>query len=206
MDDYLIVGLETDSNGSSRLSKFLQHTGCGLSSRHAEKTLEALGQTVITESITPNVDAEKEIKKIISEAHGPNIKGEDVMITASGANAFTSVFRSALEFYKNKDKQIWIRIGWLYLDTIEVMNLLCSPQERIIDLLTPEEFENIEKVFEKYGSQIAGVVTEFPSNPLLHSCNLEKVRELTNRHDALLIVDRLWHHLKTQKFLVMPML
>jgi cystathionine gamma-synthase len=189
VEDYLIVGLPPDSKESARLSKFLQHTGCGLSSRHAEKILEALGQTVLTESITPNVDAEKEIKKIISEAHGPNIEDEDVMITASGANAFTAVFRSALELSRNKGKQIWIRIGWLYLDTIEVMNLLCEPQERIIDLLTPKEFETIETVFEQYGSQIAGVVTEFPSNPLLHSCNLEKVRELTNRHGALLIVD-----------------
>ena len=165
VDDYLIVGLETDSNGSSRLSKFLQHVGCGMSSRHAENPRIYFGQTVITGVVQPNPLARKRNQKdVISEAHGPNIKGEDVMITNSGANSFTSVFRSALEFYKNKNKHVWIRLGWLYLDTIEVMNLLCSPQERIIDLLTPEEFENINNLFEKDGSQIAGVVTEFPSN------------------------------------------
>ena len=162
MDDYLIVGLETDSNGSSRLSKFLQHTGCGLSSAHAEKTLEALGQTVLTESITPNVDAEKEIKKIISEAHGPNIKGEDVMITALGPTLLLPFFVQPSNFTRIRISKYGLgSVGFTSI-LLRSVNLLYSPQERIIDLLTPEEFENIEKVFEKYGSQIAGVVTEFP--------------------------------------------
>ena len=188
-EDYLIAGLPLGSEESTRLDKFFQHSGCGLSSRHAEKTLESLGQTVMTEAITPHADAELEIKKIISKAHGPQIAPDDVLLASSGANAFTSVFRSALELSRNKNKEIWIRVGWLYLDTIEIMDLLREGQEKIIDLHTPEEFETIEKIFHQHGNKIAGVVTEFPTNPLLHSCNLEKVRELTNRYDSVLIVD-----------------
>ena len=98
---------------------------------------------MVTESINPNEQAEQEIKKIISKAHGPQIDADDVLIASSGANAFTSVFRSALELSRNKNKGIWIRIGWLYLDTIEIMDLLREKQEKIIDLHTPEEFETI---------------------------------------------------------------
>ena len=110
-------------------------------------------------------------------------------MASSGANAFTSVFRSALEVSRNKKKEIWIRIGWLYLDTIEIMNLLTKTHERIIDLHTPQDFDKIEEIFSTYGNKIAGVVTEFPSNPLLHSCDLEKVRHLCSQHDSILIAD-----------------
>jgi cystathionine gamma-synthase len=146
-EDYLIVGLAPESEESIRLHKFFQHSGCGISSRHAEKILESLGQTVVTEAINPNDNAEQEIKKIISEAHGPQINADDVLIASSGANAFTSVFRSALELSRNKNKEIWIRVGWLYLDTIEIMDLLREPKEKIIDLHTAEEFETIEEFF-----------------------------------------------------------
>ncbi len=188
-EDYLIVGLSQDSEDSLSLHKFFQHAGCGLSSRHAEKILESLGQTVMSEAISPNSGAEMEIKDVISKAHGPQIDADDVIIATSGANAFTSVFRSALEISRNKQKQIWIRMGWLYLDTLEIMNLLCAPHEQIIDLHTPEEYDTVEEIFHAYGRKIAGVVTEFPSNPLLHCCNLEKLRDLTYRNDSVLIVD-----------------
>jgi len=189
VEDYLIAGLDPDSEESSQLHKFFQHAGCGLSSRHAEKILESLGLTVMSEAITPNLHAEREIKNVISKAHGPQIDADDVIIASSGANAFTSVFRSALEISRTKQKKIWIRIGWLYLDTLEIMNLLRAPREQIIDLHTPEEYETLEEIFLAHGSNIAGVVTEFPSNPLLHSCNLEKLRDLTIRHDSILIAD-----------------
>ena len=188
-EDYLIAGLPTGSDESSRLQKFFQHAGCGLSSRQAERILVTLGQVSQCESIISNPNAESEIKEVISRAHGPNIDEEDVILASSGANAFTSVFRSALEVSRNKKKEIWIRIGWLYLDTIEIMNLLTKTHERIIDLHTPQDFDKIEEIFSTYGNKIAGVVTEFPSNPLLHSCDLEKVRHLCSQHDSILIAD-----------------
>ena len=188
-NDYLIAAINSGTNESNRLHKFFQHAGCGLSSRQAERILEALGQVDQCESIIPNPNAEKEIKVVISKAHGPEIDEEDVLLASSGANAFTSVFRSALEISREKRKSIWIRIGWLYLDTIEVMDLLTESGEQIIDLHTPEDFEKIEEVFATHGSKIAGVVTEFPTNPLLHSCDLEKVRDLCTTHDSILIAD-----------------
>ena len=48
-------------------------------------------------------------------------------------------FRSSLEISREKKKEIWIRIGWLYLDTIEVMDLLAE-NEQVIDLNTSEDF------------------------------------------------------------------
>ena len=69
------------------------------------------------------------------------------------------------------------------------MDLLTLENEQIIDLHTPDEFKKTEKIFSDHGNNIAGVVTEFPSNPLFHSCDLEKVRDLCTRYNAILIAD-----------------
>lgn len=188
-EGYLMAYVPEGSRESVKINKFLQHSGCGLSSRQAETILESLGLVETSETVSPNADAEDQIKAVISKAHGPKVDAEDVLLSSSGANAFTSVFRAALEQSRQERKKLWIRLGWLYLDTIEIMNLLTRSEEQIIDLNHPDEFENLEGIFASNGIQIAGVVTEFPSNPLLHSCNLEKVRQLCDRHNSLLIVD-----------------
>lgn len=188
-EDYSIVSLPTNSQECDKLNKFLQHSGCGLSSRQAEEILKSKGLLETHEDISPNPSAADEIKATISKAHGPKIDAEDVLLASSGANAFTSVFRSAIKQEGQGSKKIWIRLGWLYLDTIKIMNLLIQNEDHIIDLNHPDEFDKLDGIFQAYGNEIAGVVTEFPSNPLLHSCDLEKVRHLCDRHNSLLIVD-----------------
>ena len=86
-------------------------------------------------------------------------------------------------------KRPWIRLGWLYLDTIEAMNLLTGDEELVIALEHLDDFGQLDEIFEKHGERIAGIVTEFPTNPLLHSCNLERVKELCLKSNALLVID-----------------
>ncbi len=47
----------------------------------------------------------------------------------------------------------------------------------------------LSSLFEKHGNSIAGVITEFPTNPLLQAGDLEKARCLCDQADALLVVD-----------------
>ena len=94
-----------------------------MSSRHAESILQSMGQVCDSEFVQPNPHASDEIKDVIAKAHGPEIKSTDVLLTNSGANSFTSAFRASLQLTRNKNNHIWIRLGWLYLDTIEIMEL-----------------------------------------------------------------------------------
>ena len=48
---------------------------------------------------------------------------------------------------------------------------------------------NSSSLFEEYGDQIAGIVTEFPTNPLLQSGDLQTARSLCDQAGALLIID-----------------
>jgi len=116
------------SEDASSIGAFLQHTGCGISSRQAESHLFEIGELEKRESLSQNEDPARKVKRVIAKAHGPQVSENDVLLGSSGANAFYSFFRTACEDSRAKGKSVWIRLGWLYLDTIEVMNLLAGDE------------------------------------------------------------------------------
>ena len=168
---------------------FLQNTGTGISSRWAEDILYRMGWITSRENVSEISHAKDRIRSVIAEAHGPEISSEDVLLASSGANAFYNLFKEAWDDGQKRNKSIWIRLGWLYLDTIEVMERVTRTGGKVLTLDSMTQFENLERFFSDMGSEIAGVVTEFPTNPLLQSCDLEKVRSLCNENDSLLIID-----------------
>lgn len=188
-EGFASLQVASQSESVDSIRSFLQHSGCGISSRQAENRLFEMGELDKRETIAENEDPARLVKEVIAKAHGPEVSEDDVLLASSGANAFYSLFRTACEASRRKGKNLWIRLGWLYLDTIEVMNLLTGENEQVIALDHLDDFSKLDGIFEEYGERIAGVVTEFPTNPLLHSCNLEKVKELCLKTNALLIVD-----------------
>ncbi len=177
------------SEDAESIGAFLQHSGCGISSRQAENHLFEIGESDKRETLAHNEDPAQLVRKVIAKAHGPEVSENDVLLGSSGANAFYSLFQTACEVARAKGKDLWIRLGWLYLDTIEAMNLLTGDEEPVIALEHLDDFGQLDEIFEKHGERIAGIVTEFPTNPLLHSCNLERVKELCLKSNALLVID-----------------
>ena len=59
----------------------------------------------------------------------------------------------------------------------------------MIEITQVGDTEKLVEIFQTYGDQIAGVVTEFPTNPLLQAGDLEKVRSLCDKYSSLLIID-----------------
>lgn len=51
-----------------------------------------------------------------------------------------------------------------------------------------EELDDLEKKLQN-GEKYAGFYCEFPSNPLLSSPDLERVRKMANEHDLIVIID-----------------
>ena len=188
-EDFTSLLLPAESPDVDSIASFLQHSGSGISSRKAEDFLLKAGEINEREEISQHKNPEDKIATVIAKAHGPEISKEDVLLGSSGANVFYSLFQTACENSRAKGKDLWIRLGWLYLDTIEVMDLLTNENEQVIPLNRLEDFERIEELFKEHGEKIAGIVTEFPTNPLLQACNLEKIRDLCSKTDSLLIVD-----------------
>ena len=139
-------------------------------------------------NISEQKNADHFARDIIAKVHGQGVTSRGVLISSSGANAFYSLFWNAQKKFIEKGKKIWIQLGWLYLDTIEVMKLV-GGENNVIHLSNPTDAEELKRIFELYGKNIAGVVTEFPTNPLLQCCDLEEVRSLCDSVDGMLIVD-----------------
>ena len=69
------------------------------------------------------------------------------------------------------------------------MELLKNKDETVLTLNCWKEFSEVEDIFKEHGTRIAGVITEFPTNPLLQCCDLEKLKALCNQYGSLLVVD-----------------
>ena len=191
-DGLIRLGFPTGSKEAEYCRLFQQHTGSSISSRFAEDLLYQKGKIAQREFISvPASPASEQITRIIAKAHGPSIEPADVFLANSGANAFYSLFRAATEQARLNQKKIWVRLGWLYLDTIKVMQLLIKEDENecVIALNRLGEIDRLEEIFRTQGDQIAGIVTEFPTNPLLESFDLVRVKELCDLYDCLLVVD-----------------
>ena len=191
-DGLLRLRLPLGSEDAENCRLFQQHTGSSISSRFAEDLLYQKGIISKRELITSSkLPATEQICQVIAKAHGPEIEPKDVLLASSGANAFYSLFKAATEEARRAKKKIWIRLGWLYLDTIKVMQLLAGKQsdEQVIELNNLDDFTKLEEIFQSQGDTVAGIVTEFPTNPLLQSFDLERIKELCDQHNSLLIVD-----------------
>ena len=130
------------------------------------KVLKYVSYSLLFIFLTEKVFPYEKITQTITEAHGPSITREDVLLTSSGTNPFYSLFREASREAREEKRGIWIQLGWLYIDTAEVMKLLTSKDDTVLTLDSPQDFSKLEKIFRKHGSKIAGIVTEFPTNPL----------------------------------------
>ncbi len=174
---------------NSLVASHFQHTGCGISSRLAEDYLWDHGLLENREVLSDIPSPDCVIRQTIASAHGPEVTADDLILASSGANAFHALFQAACKQAKEMKKSVWIRWGWLYLDTIEVMNLYGQKEGQVLEVNQVGNTDQLSAIFEKYGDQIAGVVTEFPTNPLLQSGDIEYVRTLCDRTNALLIID-----------------
>ena len=84
-------------------------------------------------------------------------------------NAFYRAFRSASAAQNRRGRSIWIQLGWLYLDTMAVIEKLGSgPDDRKV-ILRVDDLETLRRVVNECGPRLAGLITEAPSNPLIQT-------------------------------------
>ena len=70
------------------------------------------------------------------------------------------------------------------------MNLYTGAnQDEVIVINQVSDLVGLGKIFQQYGDKIAGLVTEFPTNPLLQAGDLEQVKSWCDQYNALLFID-----------------
>jgi cystathionine gamma-synthase len=185
---WLVESLPTNDS-RARAKDFLQHTGAAITSRQAEDILREAGElATVKAEPTFGGDAAAKVRANLAEAFA-GVAAESILLTGSGMGAFYEVFKAVRAVQLPCGRGRWLQLGWQYVDTTEILKKFLHTGEQFH--FWPDVFDQagLEAFFEKHGKEIAGVVAEFPTNPLLHAGDLPALHALCKKHGAILIVD-----------------
>jgi len=172
-----------------RSREFLQHTGCGISSRLAEDCLlerGELNERFAEKGMTDRPDEyiRNEIAKLLQ-----GVRMDAILLCNSGMNAFYSVFKAIRDLGREEERSIWIQFGWLYLDTTRILERFSRSDEEIRIFPDIRDHEALESFLQRSGRRVAGCITEIPTNPLMQTVDLHWLRELADQYGFPLVID-----------------
>ncbi|PTY06409.1 PLP-dependent transferase [Opitutaceae bacterium EW11] len=173
----------------ARAKTFLQHTGMLASSREAEDYLVRVG-VLSAPAEEPSFEgyAASRVKGALARAF--RAAPDDVFLANSGMNAVYTAFRVADSVQRKRGRHVWIQLGWLYLDTIALLQKFTQdPASDYIYLSDVFDLAALRTLFRRRGSEIAGIITEVPTNPMLQTADIETIHYLCRANGSVFIVD-----------------
>jgi cystathionine gamma-synthase len=183
------VVLPEDKTKIEKAQAFLQHTGTGISSRWAEDILRE-------EGILPDVqaeeyfggDAENHILNILKDSYGAASK-DNIYLTSSGMNSIYSAYNSISSIQIRNKKSIWIQLGWMFVDTMDILKKLGASETGNYVIYDIYNLEQLEFILKEKGEHISGIITEVPSNPLVQTPDIKRIKGLADKHNCIFVID-----------------
>lgn len=182
-----VVYPENEDTAARRLKLFLQHTGAAPSSRRAEDALVSLGLHTVPYPEIQRIAADGQIEAQLAPYLG--VDASEVLLAQGGMNAFYALFESAKVALASSGRRRWVQLGWLYVDTIKILETMSGDGVEPIVWHDAFDVEGLETVLTPIGGEIAGIVAELPTNPLVQTPGIEALRALADRLGCLLILD-----------------
>ncbi len=184
------VSFPENADTFARAKTYLQHTGALLSSREAEDYLVRVGE--LPDAHLENTFdgyAPGRVKGAVARSF-QHASTDDVFLANSGMNAVYAAFRVADNLQRPRGRTLWVQLGWLYLDTIAILQKFTGQPARDY-VLVHDVFDlaALKKLFDERGHEIAGLITEVPTNPLIQTPDLAAIYELCRAHEAIFIAD-----------------
>lgn len=172
----------------NRLRKYVQHVGCGVSSRQAEDLLVRFDclEQVYAEAVFEG-DAAVEVGGRLAALYGCN--EADVLLCSCGMSAFYAGFRAVQDLQRSRGRSHWIQLGWLYLDSGCILKEFLSDGETLEYCYDINDTDALIDKLSSLGESLAGVVVECPTNPLVQVCDLKRVSAAVRASGGVLIVD-----------------
>ena len=187
-DLYLLHCAESEEALARQLRLYVQHVGCGLSSRQAEDLLLQIGRLpVLHAEVTFAGDAEAEVLQVVGELC--DCARSAVRMCASGMGAFYAAFSAVQQIQRSKGRKQWLQLGWLYLDTGCILQGFLGDGESLEICYDVKDIDGLLGKIGSCGGDLAGVVVECPTNPLVQVVDLMRVYDAVRAAGGLLIVD-----------------
>jgi len=166
----------------------VQHTGCGISSRQAEDLLIVHGlRESRFEEATFQGNALNKVESDLAQQIG--CRQSDVLVCASGMNAFYAGFRAVQELQQSRQRTAWIQLGWLYLDSGCVLQEFLGDDESLECIYDVFDVDALLARIRSWGDKLAAVVVECPSNPLIRVCELRRIAAAVREQGGVMVVD-----------------
>jgi cystathionine gamma-synthase len=181
------IRIEKSADHFSQVKGFIQNTGLNPSSRKAEDYLLTKGllSEPFPEEKNTDKSAEKVIQKTLAEAYEiPS--NDDVILCNTGMNAVYTAYEAIRSNQAAKGRNIFVQLGWLYLDTIEIIKKYSNDKYFQI---TSNSLDELESWLTFHHAEVAGLITEVPNNPLIQCLDLPRLRKITQQYQIPLLID-----------------
>lgn len=184
LDGNIFVLLNQNDTRNQQIKDYIRNAGLIISSRQAEASLFKLGllEKIFTEDrvlLGNNI-----VVSVLWDAY--KVKSENVMLTNSGANAFFAVCEGLISSEKSKEKNVVVQLGWLYVDTMEVIQKR-SPQSYL--QLNVHDLQQLESWLKDNHSKVSVVITEVVSNPKIQCVDIITLHAICQKYQVKLVLD-----------------
>jgi len=181
------IKIEKSSEYFAAVKSFIQNNGLNPSSRKAEDYLLKGG--IVTEEFSEDKEdaltAESTIRNYLADAYEVK-SAEDVILCNTGMNAVYTVFEAIKKVQSRKGRRLFVQLGWLYLDTIEIIKKYSNDKYFQI---TSNSLDELENWLVNNHQEVAGLFTEVPNNPLIQCLDLPRLRKITQKYGIPVIID-----------------
>jgi cystathionine gamma-synthase len=185
-DENVFLILENDSEFVKKCSNYIRNIGLLISSRKAESSLFNLDQiTTIFEEDKIIISPEKTIKLVLSKAYS-DVSEEAILLTNSGMNALFAAYETIVNARKKEGRTTSVQLGWLYVDTMEIIEKRNANPHLQINIHNKLQLENW---LDNNHPNVATLITEVITNPLIQCIDLLWLSELCRKYEIVLIVD-----------------
>lgn len=181
-----VILVQNNTTQLQKVLKFIQNVGYNLSSRFAEDYLYEVG--IIDKIQNEELENKKIAKEILVStlAKAYNQPKENITLAPSGMNAVYSVLKGIKAIQAKNGKNILVQLGSLYLDTMNIVEHYFEQNKIFYDV---SNLDLLEEFFKKDGLKVSAIITEIPTNPLVQTIDLQRLRNLCNTYNIPLIVD-----------------
>ncbi|HKX87526.1 MAG TPA: PLP-dependent transferase [Flavobacterium sp.] len=186
LEDNVFVVLHQHDSRIQSIKDYIRNAGLIISSRQAESTLVKLGvlQQSFFEETLPFDNAHATIVSVLSGAY--KTEPENVIVTNSGANAFFAVCEALAAAEKRKSKDTIVQLGWLYVDTMEVIQ---KRSDHAYLQVNVHDLEQLEVWLKENHVKVSVVITEVVSNPKIQCVDIIGLYALCQKYQIKLVLD-----------------
>lgn len=175
--------LEVDAPSLERVAALVKHAGLRLGSRVAERWLAGRAGRGADDARPPPAVARHLLPLLHPAA------ADDVRLAASGMNAVAAALQAARAVQAPRGRTAWLQLGWLYVDTAELLRKTLLPGETLTVIDDVADLAALEAFFAANRGRVLAVVAELPNNPRLASPDIEHLARLARDEGALRILD-----------------